>query len=338
MSKYITENERYIIETMLKDGKNVKDIAVRIGKHFTTVYREIKRGTIILKDTHLRDYEQYCADVGQRKQEEKGHNKGIVLKIGSDFETMKKIENLIINQKYSPYAVSVELKKDESNVSLSTATIYSYIHNKVFKNISDKNLSYKVNKKDEKVKRRSYKMLDAKTIEERSKDVLKRDVYGHWEMDTVVSGKNDTTCLLVLSERMTRQEIVKKMPNRKADTILNEINKIERALTYPVFKSIFKTITCDNGVEFAKYKDIEQSCTVVGKRTDLYFCHPFCSSERGTNENTNKLIRKFIPKGSSISKFSDDDIQAIEDFINNYPRKLFGGLSTNEYKAMLGIA
>lgn len=340
MGKYITENERYIIETMLKDKKSVKEIAERIGKHINTIYGEIKRGTVELLDTHLKPYKVYKADVGQRIQNEHSHNKGIDLKLKDDFHTAEYIEKLVSEYKYSPYAVSVALSRSDEFMTLSFKTLYNYIHSDVFLNIGDDNLTYKVSKKTEKtkLKRPCYKKLDAKSIEERPKEIKDRNEFGHWEMDTVYGGKGTSKeCLLVLTERMTRHEIVRKIPDRTARSVLDAVNSIEKSIGYEKFRAVFLSITCDNGVEFSLFKDIELSCQKIGKRTNLFFCHPYCSCERGSNENANKLIRKFIPKGADISDYSIDFIQQIESIINDYPRKLFDGLSSNEYKRTLGI-
>ena len=164
MSKYITESERYKIETMLEDKVSVKDIANRLGKHYTTIYREIKRGTVTLKDTLLQDYNKYCADVAQRKQENNSHNKGIELKIGNDLKTVKHIEHLVKDLRYSAYAVSVDLQKDNTKTHLCTQTIYNYINKGVFLNVDRTNLIYNKTHKKEEVKNRrpSLKMLGAK--------------------------------------------------------------------------------------------------------------------------------------------------------------------------------
>ncbi len=340
MGKYIKEHERYIIETMLKDKKTVREIAERLGRHVNTVYGEIRRGTVELIDTNLKPYKAYKADVGQRIQNERSHNKGIDLKIGNDYKTAEYIEKMVLECRYSPYAVSVVLQSADEFTSLSFKTLYNYIHNDVFLNISDNNLTYKVAKKTEKEKQKRpcYNKLGAKTIEERPKEVKDRSQFGDWEMDTVYSGKGTTKeCLLVLTERMTRCEIVRKIPDRTAQSVLDEINSIENLIGYDSFRSIFRTITCDNGVEFSKFKEIELSCQRIGKRTSLYFCHPFCSCERGSNENANKLIRKFIPKGADISQYSNEYIRDMENIINNYPRKLFNGLSSNEYMRAMNI-
>lgn len=340
MSKYITENERYIIETMLKDGKKAKEIAERIGKHYTTVYREIKRGTVILREGKFwREVPTYCADVGQRKQEEKGHNKGIKLKIDKDNEVLSYIEDLIKQKRFSAYAVSVMLQR-HTDVYLCPQTIYNYINHGVFVTVGRKDLIYNKTKqkKEEKQRRPSLKMLGARSIEERPKEVSKRDSFGHWELDTVYSGRGTSkACLLVFTERFTRFELIRKIKDRTADSVLNAFNAIESNIGKKAFTDIFKTITCDNGLEFTKYKELETSSIDSMRRTFLYFCHAYCSSERASNENQNKLIRKYIPKSADIGKYTDEDIQNIENAINNYPRKLFGGLSSFEYIESLGL-
>ena len=111
MSAYFTLSERYKLETMLQDKIPVKDIAQRLNKHFTTVYREIKRGTVLLRNgATWENVPTYCADVAQRKQDEKSHNKGVDLKIGADIGTMQYMEQLIKDCRYSAYAVSIALK------------------------------------------------------------------------------------------------------------------------------------------------------------------------------------------------------------------------------------
>ena len=165
--------------------------------------------------------------------------------------------------------------------------------------------------------------------------MLKRNNYGNWEMDTVYSARGDKACLLVLSERMTRQEIVIKVKDRTSASILQGLDKLEKSMGAPCFRKTFVTVTADNGVEFSDWKSIERSSLNKKKRTDLYFCHPYCSGERGTNENINRMIRRWIPKGDDIGLYSVEEIKQIEDWINDYPRKIFNGLSSNEYRAKL---
>lgn len=342
MSHYFTLRERQRLEDMLKDGLKPKQIAGKLGKHYNTIYNEIKRGTVTLKNSDWTYREEYCADVGQRIADERKKNKGRDLKIGNDHELAAHIEYLIKDRHYSPYAVVCDIRKSgRFKTDICKTTLYSYIDMGLFLNISNKDLYSKCHKKKKKdgEPRASYKHIHANSIEERPKSVEDRDVYGHWEMDTVYSGTGKSTfCILALTERMARQEYLFRMPDRTLDSTIKVIDRLEHTLGYDAFKERFKTITVDNGSEFGDATLIERSCTRPDeKRTHVYFCHPYRSSERGSNENANKLVRHWIPKGADISQYSDDDISQIGDWMNDYPRELFGGLSANEYMQLQGI-
>ena len=147
-------------------------------------------------------------------------------------------------------------------------------------------------------------------------------------MDLVVGSGH--SCLQVLTERKTRKELIFKIPNKAQENIKRILDMLEKKFK-DSFKNIFKSITSDNGVEFLDQKGIENSCLVKGqKRTICYYAHPYSSWERGSNENANRLIRRFIPKGSNIDKYSDKEIKEIEDWINNYPRKIFSYRTANQ--------
>lgn len=341
MAKYFTFYERTKIETLLEQKKKPEEIAETLNRSITAVYREIKRGTVKQLDTDLKPYTKYLADVGQRKQDKAGHNKGAKIKLKNEISTLKTIENLVIGKKYAPYAISVTLRRTQAHMPVCTGTIYSYIHKGIIPNVTDRNLTYNVKKKkksDKEHKRIRYQKSGAKSIEDRPKEIKDRTKYGNWEMDTVYSGKDKSkACLLVLTERMTREERIYKIKDRTAGSVLQKINEIEKEIGTERFKSTYRTITADNGSEFALHIDIENSCTENTQRTMLYFCHPFCSGERGSNENANKLIRKYIKKGEDIGQYNDRQIKEIENNINNYPRRLFNGMSTNEYKRLHGI-
>lgn len=341
MGRYLTERERYRIEIMLKDGVKPKSIADILGKHYTTIYKEIEKGTVTLLNSDLTFREEYCADYAQRITNERQSKKGPDLKIGCDHKLAAYIEYLVKELRYSPYAVSQCIKKKGCfSVTLSEGTIYNYIDRGLFLNISNKDLTVKGKEKQkyDKIERPSYKKLRGKSIEDRPADVEDRENYGHWEIDTVYSGKNKSKCcLLVLSERKTRDEYIMKMTDRTLESVISALDNLERTLGTETFRERFKTITADNGSEFGDSSDMEKSCIDSGSRTSVYFCHPYSSFERGTNENINKLIRRFIPKGADISQYSDEEIKKINDWINNYPRRIFGGLSANEYKALLNV-
>lgn len=341
MPKYFTFYERTKIETMLENKIKPVEIAKQLNRSYTAVYREIKRGTVEQLGTNLKPYTKYYADAGQRIQDKNGHNKGAKIKI-NEISTLKTIESLVIGEKVAPYAISVILGKSESHTPICTTTIYNYIHKGIIPNVTDNDLIYKIKKKLKKDKEHTrirYQKSGAKSIEDRPKELKDRAEYGNWEMDTVYSGKDKSkSCLLVLTERQTREERIYKIKDRTAKSVLDKINDIEKEIGTDSFKNIFKTITADNGSEFALHIDIEKSCITDEVRTTIYFCHPFASCERGSNENANKLIRKYIKKGEDIGNYTDEQIKEIENKINDYPRRLFNGMSTNEYKRTLGIA
>lgn len=167
------------------------------------------------------------------------------------------------------------------------------------------------------------------SIENRPNSINDRLVLNHWEMDTVVSGQAFNKCaLLVLTERKTNKSIIRKIQAKTQNEVISVLDHLEKGIHN--FKDIFRSITMDNGTEFLNYNGIEMSPFTGKKRTTTYYCHPYSAYERGQNENINKLIRYFIPKGSDISKYTDVFIQHVEDWINNYPRQKYNGLSANE--------
>lgn len=327
-NKYLTEKERYQIEALRKSGHSVKEIASFIGKCERTIYYELKRGTVPLLDTEYFEKQVYCADVAQNKYEYNCTAKGRELKISNDVDFVKSVEHFIIDKKCSPYAALSFILKQEHKTEVCLKTLYNYIDMGIFMNITQSHLPYrKREKKNNSVKTKvCARNVMKPSIETRDKVINMRQTFGHWEMDTVYSGKNRSkTCLLVLTERMTRSEIIMKMKDRTALSTVKCINKLYRSYGAVQFRNTFKTITVDNGVEFSDYENI-----VKYNRTKLYYCHPYCSGERGSNENNNKLIRYWIQKGEDIGKYTDKEIEQIQDWLNSYPRKIFDGLSSSE--------
>lgn len=322
---YLTEKERYQIEAWLLDKIPVKDIALRLGRCQATIYNEIRRGSVELLDYQLRPYKKYCADVGQRKQEEAGRNKGISMKAADNDQLLSYLSHLLVDLRLSPYAASLMLQR--KNFNLCEKSIYNYIRAGLVPGASMNQMAYKPRgkKKREVVKRVPRKAV-LPSISDRDPAILDRVDFGHWEMDTVYSGKDTSkSCLLVLTERMSRYELIFKMKNRTAASTVRTLDNLERSVGRKNFRKAFKTISCDNGSEFMDYDGITKR-----NRTMLYYCHPYCSSERGSNENQNKLIRRWIPKGDDIGLYSKKDIRMIQDWINGMPRKIFNGLSSSD--------
>lgn len=333
-NKYIILIDRYKIEGLKKAGISNKDIADQIGKSERTIRREIRRGTVVLLNTDLTERIEYCADVAQRKYMENAANKGPGLKIGNDHELAKYIEDKIINGKQSPDVVIGRIKVEglKFKSSICTKTLYNYIDKGIFLNLTNKHLLIKrkgYTRKYRKVSRIALNNIKGRSIEERPEDVNERKLLGHWEMDCVVSGRGSKAVLLVLTERCSRRTMIFKMKGKTQEEVTRKLDKLERKYKGK-FKKIFKSITMDNGCEFINQANIEKSLYTKEPRTTAYYAHPYSSWERGSNENTNKIIRRFIPKGSNISNYTQTEIQRIEHWINNYPRRILGYMTALE--------
>lgn len=336
--KHLTQRQRYQIEILIKEKKEAKEIARLLGKHKRTIEREISRGTVRMLNSQLTYKNVYCADTAQRKYLENGRNKGAGLKIGKDHKLAQHIEKKIIKEKYSPDAVIGEIraKSMEFQTSICTKTLYNYIDKEVFAGISNKDLLNKRKRRKSPYNkvRIAHNNLRGTSIEERPEHIENRNEYGHWEMDCVVGKQGGSKAvLLVLTERSTRQEIIRKIPNKTQQSVIKTIDKLERQKGKH-FCTEFKTITVDNGSEFLNWPDLEKSVRKPDKkRFKIYYAHPYSSWERGSNENANKMIRRFIPKGTDIGKLSHREIQRIEYWMNNYPRRIHGYRSANEMAA-----
>jgi transposase, IS30 family len=335
-NKHLTERERYKIEVLVREKMTFYEISKRLGRHQRSIEREIAKGTVRLENSDSSYRNEYCADVGQRVYKENSLNKGPGLKIGKDHKLVRYIENKIIKDKYSPDAVIGEIKAKSLmfETKICTKTLYNYIDREdVFLKLTNKDLPVKRDKKKRTYKKIkiAHKNLKGISIEERPKSIENREEYGHWEMDCVIGNQGGSgATLLVLSERKSREEIILKMSDKTQVSVRNMIDTLERKYDKK-FKAKFKTITVDNGCEFLDYKGIEASIkNPEENRIKVYYAHPYSSWERGTNENSNKLIRRFIPKGTDIGKINKKMIKYIENWMNNYPRRIFDYKSAND--------
>ena len=155
------------------------------------------------------------------------------------------------------------------------------------------------------------------SINNRPEEIDKRLYFGHFELDTVIgTNKGKHECLMTLTERKTRFEIIFKLKGKTSEEVVNKFNKMKEFMKNN-YNKIFKSITIDNGTEFSDFLNI-----IKDTKTKIYFCHPYCSGKKGTNERHNGIIRYFIPKGSLIENYSYKDINKIAEWMNNYPRKI----------------
>jgi len=332
-NKHISRDERISIETLYKQGYPVAEIASILERHRSTIYREIKRGTVIHRRSDLKEITTYNADRGQTiyilNHSHKAH-----YKIKADADTLNYISRKMLYENKSPDIVWCDMVKANRQCIVCTKTIYRLIDSGLIHKVTNETLAEKEKRKGRRKVKKVAKLSIpiGKSIDKRPFDKDDRTEFGHWEMDLIEGCKNGSgKVLLTIIERKTRFQIIKVLASKKQSQVTAAINKIEREYGQDKFKQIFKTITTDNGPEFRNYKTIEKSVFNKQKRTKMYYAHPFASWERGSNENGNRFIRRFIEKGSDINDYTVLEIQQTQDWINNYPRKVIGYKSAKEY-------
>ena len=334
---HLAEKDRYKIEVLLESKKKAYEIAAILGRDRSTIYREINRGTTSRLQSDLSEKEQYKAHIGQADYVKLGRNKERSLKIGKDNRLEEYIRSKLIEDKFSPDAIIGEIKAKGMKFKglICTKTLYNYIDAKIFSGISNKNLWEKRKKKKRKyntVIRVSSKNRMCRSIEDRPKKVNNRLEYGHWEGDTVKGPQGAKAGLFTLTERKTREQVIIKVEQATQEAIKAALDGLE-AEYRDRFKMKFKSVTFDNGVEFLNWRSLELSLwKPKERRTTIYFAHSYSSWERGTNENQNRMIRRFIPKGTDIADVSEEEIKEIQDWMNNYPRKILGYKTAEQMK------
>lgn len=331
--KHLEYSERLSIERWWNRDKRTKvEIAELLDRTEKTIRNEIKRGLVKNLTTELIEIWVYSADVAQQKYEYYLKAKGPKLKIDNDYELKEYIEKSIKEDKKSPEVIAKNIKKMKFKTTMCARTIRNNIYAGDIYDIKPTDMIYKKEYKEKnKDKTICEKVPPEKSIDYRPEEANTREVYGHWEGDLVIGTKKRGSVLFTLTERKTREEIIVKIPGKKAEYVAQALDLIEKKYK-KIFYTKFKTITFDNGCEFRNWKSLEKSydCRRKTPRTQVYYAHPYRSGERGSNENANRLIRRFIPKGINITPISEEYIQKIEDWINNYPRAMFNYKSTNE--------
>ena len=220
-------------------------------------------------------------------------------------------------EKWSPdAAIGYARENHLFDCLITTKTFYNWIDDGLVK-VGNLDLLLKVRRRHKKPRRERKKVL-GKSIDLRPQEVETREEFGHWEGDGIV-GAGQKGHLITLVERKLGIGFLFNVGDRKSGRIVEVINILEKRYNTDKFRQIFKTITFDNGSEFSVSNDLE-----VNGRTSVYYAHPYSSFERGTNENWNGMVRRFIPKKSSFDNLTDSDMNRIALYINTLPRKRFG--------------
>lgn len=329
--RHLTMKDRATIQALVeqkdKNGKrlfNNSYIAKYLNVNRSTISREIRnrksyRFMVRSGKTYEKPYN--AVDAHNNYLFKRGLSKG-QYKLRKFSNMAKFIEDKILIDKWAPDVIVGFMKthnffNKDGFCSISTPTIYNAIRLGIIKvKLTDTRRmkefpEYKYqNKFSLPANKISY------SIENRPEEINNRSIFGHFEIDTVIGtsrGKHE--CLLTITERKTKYEMIFKISAKTSEAVVNKINQIKTFMNKH-YNKIFKSYSTDNGSEFSDFLGI-----IKDSKASIYFCHPYCSGEKGTNEKQNSMIRYFIPKKNLIENYSFEDINRVADWMNNYPRK-----------------
>ena len=303
----LTQEQRYQIYALMKAKLNQSEIAAIVGVHKSTVSRELGRNRG-LKGYRPRQAHQLAMN--------RRHTKAQPRITDKDWRLVERL----LRQDWSPEQISLWLAQ-EGRLSISHEWIYQYV-------LEDKRRGGDLHchLRCQKSRKKRYGTYDRRgqlpnrtSIDERPAIVERRQRLGDWELDTLI-GKGHKQAIVSLTERKSRLTLIAKVPSREAEDVKDSVLALLRPLASHVH-----TITSDNGKEFARHEVIAKALNA-----DYYFAHPYASWERGSNENTNGLIRQYFPKGCDFATITDKDIQHVMNRLNNRPRKCLGMKTPNQ--------
>ena len=307
---HLSPDDRDRIAVMYNKGIPISDIARELGRNKGTISREIDRNSSLEYDCYLGNRAQQRADL----RAENSHNHP---RLRDEYIRTYVLSHLAIG--WSPEQISGRIKIDQPGWSISYEAIYQYVYDPETPNrkqlIGFLRRSHRI-RKPKSIGRRVHptKIPNRIPIDQRPASVMTRKKFGHWETDSLVSRKS-SAALNSTTERKTKLLFLSKIPSKTAKVTSGII--IKRFEELPL--NARQTLTMDNGTENTLHE------TITAKLgTKCYFAHPYHSWERGTNENTNGLIRWYLPKGTDFSKITNEQIMFIESALNNRPRKCLG--------------
>ncbi|MCK5580784.1 MAG: IS30 family transposase [Candidatus Omnitrophica bacterium] len=304
--KQLTSDERDLIAIHYANGFNISDIAKMLNRNKSTISRELTRNSSKSSKVYLSQQAQKRAQ--KRKQQ------------AAMKEELKchKIRNFVKNKLkigWTPEIIAGELALDSKNLNISHESIYLYIYKKRPDLVQYLARSHKKRfKRVPKSNKKNNRIPNRVSIDQRPQEINDRSEFGHWESDAIVS-KQSKVSLAVSIERISKLVKIKKIKQNKANLFSRAI--IRRMKPLPPYAR--RSFTYDNGSENVLHEFINDELN-----SDSYFCNPYHSWEKGSVENVNGLIRRFLPKKTDFAKITHKRIKEIEFLLNNRPRKCLG--------------
>lgn len=307
--RHLTAEERACLAEYLREGKNMVEIAAMLKRSPSTISREIKRNRNKNERTDGTYYNPVIADIRYRRRRKRCVRKPRLAPHTALYEYVcSKLQGY-----WSPEEITLTWKREHPDERLSNGTIYRAVDKEELPKIA-RHTHLRRRGKRRYGKRGKFNTIQPEhTIHDRPEAAQKRERIGDWEGDTV-SGGVGKGYLVTLVDRCTRYLVVAKVNTLNAEVVAQAVVKALKSSGLPV-----KTITFDNGSEFAQYKRIERELD-----TTVYFADPHSPWQRGTNECFNDRLRFFFPKGSDLRKVTDETVADVVSSINERPRKCLG--------------
>jgi len=319
--KHITKTERLEIALLKERGYSNRDVAKALKRSPNTISLEIAKNSVRGKyDQHKAQHKAY---VKRKCSKYQG------MKIVEDGQLRNYVEEKL-KEDWSPEEIAGRLKEIDKHIKYaSRGAIYKFVYS-VYGRLLEQHLRYKGKKRKRGKRVKVTQLKNRVFIEKRPKIVAKKQRFGDWEGDFIVSNKTGKGVLIVLYERKAMYVVIKKLLSRNCAIVNRYVKEMTGGFV------CFNSLTIDNDISFRKHEELSE---LLG--APVYFCHPYHSWEKGGVENINKLIRQYIPKGSDISRYSDKYIREIETKLNNRPRKSLGYktplelmLKNNQFKTL----
>jgi len=305
MAQHLTIEERIKLEALLDAGISLNEISKQLGRHRSTIYRERHKPGVLTDKYNASTYQKRARQNMSRDQSSKGPST----------ETIKIIEEKILNYQWSPEQISNWLRKHKQETACHT-WIYKHIR-------IDKDQGGELHNN---LRRGNYlkghkpykgKIKNRISIEQRPEEINQRTRCGDYEIDLIVGPKNQGAILSIV-DRLSRECRLEKLEDKSAKSVTSAV--IER------LPANVLSVTSDNGTEFSNHEKISTT-----RALEYYFAHPYASYERGSIENLNGLVRQYIPKGKRFESVDSKEVKIIESKLNNRPRKVLEFMTPLEY-------
>lgn len=323
-------NSKHSTKRNIGKTQFLKDLSVSVGTSLSNIYSILKDASVTVIDSQLREHSVLSAQAAYNRRTNFARSNNFKRYKAAAFiqlvESRVKANKLSSIDETIHHLILHEPQTIQGLPTICTRTFYTYVHNNLV-DIKPIDLPRMVRRKKNKCwKTYIPKKQKGTSITERPKSIDSKEEFGHWEGDLVTGPRDGQKgAYLTLLERKTRFYLMLPIPRKSSKHVYMMINRLNRFYG-DSFSNIFKSITFDNGSEFARWKDIEIKPGTRKQRTKVYFGRPYHSSDRAANENCNGLVRYFIKKGTDINTISKSMTRDINDKINQKKRKILGYL------------